>query len=77
MLSQMQEVRRGYKKGVGIAAPQVGVLRRAVAVAKRAREIAQEQEEEHSLNEEKPVQKAVEEFAGGKIKVGHVSQISE
>ena len=42
-----------------------------VAVAKRAREIAQEQEEE------KPVQKAVEEFAGGKIKVGHVSQISE
>ena len=48
-----------------------------VAVAKRAREIAQEQEEEHSLNEEKPVQKAVEEFAGGTIKVGHVSQISE
>ena len=48
-----------------------------VAVAKRAHEIAQEQEEEHSLNEEKPVQKAVEEFAGGKIKVGHVSQISE
>ena len=48
-----------------------------VAVAKRAREIAQEQEEEHSLNEEKPVQKAVEEFAGGNIKVGHVSQISE
>ena len=48
-----------------------------VAVAKRAREIAQEQEEEHSLNEEKPVQKAVEEFAGDKIKVGHVSQISE
>ena len=48
-----------------------------VAVAKRAREIAQEQEEEHSLNEEQPVQKAVEEFAGGKIKVGHVSQISE
>ena len=48
-----------------------------VAVAKRAREIAQEQEEEHSLNEEKPVQKAVEEFAGGKINVGHVSQISE
>ena len=45
-----------------------------VAVAKRAREIA---EEEHSLNEEKPVQKAVEEFAGGKIRVGHVSQISE
>ena len=29
------------------------------------------------MNEEKPVQKAVEEFAGGKIKVGHVSQISE
>ena len=48
-----------------------------VAVAKRAREIAQEQEEEHSLNEEKPVQKAVEEFAGGKSKGGHVSQISE
>lgn len=39
-----------------------------VAVAKRAREIAQEQEEEHSLNEEKPVQKAVEDLPAARSK---------
>lgn len=40
-----------------------------VAVAKRAREIAVEAEEEKSLSEEKPVKKAVEEFASGKLKL--------
>ena len=40
-----------------------------VAIAKRAREIAIEAEEDRSLNEEKPVQKAVEEFAAGKYKI--------
>ncbi len=39
-----------------------------VGIAKRAREIAQEQEEEKIVSEEKPVQKAVEEFASGKFK---------
>ncbi len=48
-----------------------------VAVAKRAREIAAEQEEEHSLTEEKPVQKAVEEFAAGKYRLGSAPQIGE
>ena len=43
-----------------------------VAVAKRARDIAQEQEEEHAITEEKPVQKAVEEFAAGKYKMGNL-----
>ena len=42
-----------------------------VAVAKRARDIAQEQEEDHAITEEKPVQKAVEEFAAGKYKMGN------
>ena len=45
-----------------------------VAVAKRAREIAEEQEEIKSTVEEKPVQKSVEEFASGKYKMGNVSQ---
>lgn len=35
-----------------------------VAVAKRAREIAGDAEENHDILEEKPVQLAVEEFAG-------------
>ncbi|HIT18350.1 MAG TPA: DNA-directed RNA polymerase subunit omega [Candidatus Fimivivens faecavium] len=37
-----------------------------VAVAKRAREIADEAEEEHDILEEKPVRLAVDEFAEGK-----------
>ena len=36
-----------------------------------ARDIAQEQEEDHAITEEKPVQKAVEEFAAGKYKMGN------
>lgn len=39
-----------------------------VAVAKRAREIANEAEEQHVLLEEKPVKLAVEEFASGKYR---------
>ena len=45
-----------------------------VAVAKRAREIALKAEEDHSLADEKPVQKAVEEFAAGKYRLGNVCQ---
>ena len=41
-----------------------------VAVAKRARDIAEEDEEIHSLTEEKPVKRAVEEFANGNCKLG-------
>lgn len=37
-----------------------------VAVAKRAREIADESEEKHEILEEKPVRLAVDEFAEGK-----------
>ena len=48
-----------------------------VAVAKRAREIAEEQEEEHSLTEEKPVQKAVDEFAAGRYRMGNAPQIQQ
>lgn len=40
-----------------------------VAVAKRAREIAEEAEEEKIPLEEKPVKLAVEEFAAGKYKM--------
>ena len=39
------------------------------AVAKRAREIAEEAEEEKIPLEEKPVKLAVEEFAAGKYKM--------
>lgn len=39
-----------------------------VAVAKRAREIANEAEENHNTLEEKPVKLAVEEFASGRYK---------
>ena len=39
-----------------------------VAVAKRAREIAEEAEEEKIILEEKPVKKAIEEFANGRHK---------
>lgn len=40
-----------------------------VAVAKRARKIAEEAEENHQELLEKPVQVAVEEFAKGKFKL--------
>lgn len=40
-----------------------------VAVAKRAREIAIEAEEDPDLADEKPVQKAVEDLASGKYKI--------
>ncbi|MBC8585723.1 DNA-directed RNA polymerase subunit omega [Youxingia wuxianensis] len=40
-----------------------------VAVAKRAREIAQEAEEQKLSLDTKPVKKAVEEFASGKYKL--------
>ncbi|MCI8649891.1 MAG: DNA-directed RNA polymerase subunit omega [Anaerotruncus sp.] len=41
-----------------------------VAVAKRAREIAQEAEDNQTIVEEKPVKLAVEEFANGKFRLG-------
>lgn len=40
-----------------------------VAVAQRARDIAEDAEKEGIMLEEKPVKLAVEEFAGGKTKV--------
>lgn len=40
-----------------------------IAVAKRARQIAEEAEEQHVELTEKPVQLAVEEFAKGKYKL--------
>ena len=36
-----------------------------VAVAKRARELADEAEEKHEIIDEKPVRLAIDEFAGG------------
>lgn len=42
-----------------------------VGVAKRAREIAQDQEEQNLYDDEKPVKKAVEEFAAGKYRIGN------
>ena len=46
-----------------------------VAVAKRAREIAEEAEEHKISLDEKPVNLAVEEFAAGKIHVGDLAHI--
>ena len=40
-----------------------------VAVAKRAREIAINAEEQHEILEEKPVQHVVEEFAKGRLQI--------
>ncbi len=45
-----------------------------VAVAKRARAIADEEEESHEITGEKPVKKAVEEFAAGRFRVGNSGQ---
>ncbi|MEG1849568.1 MAG: DNA-directed RNA polymerase subunit omega [Oscillospiraceae bacterium] len=40
-----------------------------VAVAKRAREIAENAEEQHEILESKPVQLAVEEFSSGECTI--------
>ncbi|MBR6607714.1 MAG: DNA-directed RNA polymerase subunit omega [Oscillospiraceae bacterium] len=40
-----------------------------IAVAKRAREIAQNAEDEHIIMTEKPVKIAVQELAAGKFKI--------
>lgn len=40
-----------------------------IAVAKRAREIAQKAEDEHIIMTEKPVKIAVQELAAGKFKI--------
>lgn len=45
-----------------------------VGVAKRARLIAEETEENHELTDEKPVKKSVEEFANGKYRIGNSGQ---
>jgi DNA-directed RNA polymerase subunit omega len=47
------------------------------AVAKRAREIAEEMENEQELSTEKPVDIAVSEFATGKVKLGRIITIDE
>lgn len=48
-----------------------------IAVAKRAREIAEDAEEQHIELLEKPVQVAVEEFAKGKYKMVEQEGIGE
>lgn len=48
-----------------------------VAVAKRARQIAQEAEDENIVLIEKPVKMAVEEFAAGKYRIVENSGIGE
>ena len=45
-----------------------------VAVAKHARELAQEAEDSHEIMEEKPVKKSVEDFSAGKFRMGEVHQ---
>lgn len=47
------------------------------AVAKRAREIADETENNPEGAEDKPVDAAVAEFATGKVRMGHVQTIDE
>lgn len=48
-----------------------------IAVAKRAREIADELYEENEILEEKPVKTAVEEFASGKYKIIEPEELTE
>lgn len=43
-----------------------------VAVAKRGREIADQDEAEKRLTDDKPVKRAVEEFSGGKYKMSEI-----
>lgn len=45
-----------------------------VGVAKRARMVADETEENHEMTDEKPVKKSVEEFASGKFRIGNSGQ---
>lgn len=45
-----------------------------IAVAKRAREIAEDLYENNQILEEKPVKTAVEEIAGGKYKINYLEQ---
>lgn len=47
------------------------------AVAKRAREIAENMENDPDMPEEKPVDVAVNEFATGKVRMGRVTTIDE
>ncbi len=47
------------------------------AVAKRAREIADMEDDEQESSGEKPVDLAVSEFATGKVHMGHVTTIDE
>lgn len=46
-----------------------------VAVAKRARELADSAEEQHEILEGKPVKLSVDEFASGKIKLKSHSEV--
>ncbi|MBE6862658.1 MAG: DNA-directed RNA polymerase subunit omega [Ruminococcus sp.] len=45
-----------------------------IAVAKRAREIAEDLCENNQILEEKPVKTAVEELASGKYKINYIEQ---
>ncbi len=45
-----------------------------IAVAKRAREIAEDLFENNQVLEEKPVKTAVEELASGKYKINYIEQ---
>lgn len=46
-----------------------------VAVAKRARELADETEETHEILEGKPVRMSVDEFSNGKCKLYHTEHV--
>lgn len=48
-----------------------------VAVAKRARELADEAEEQGEPLDEKPVNLAVEEFAQGKVHVDEIAKLKD
>ncbi len=48
-----------------------------VAVARRAREIADEAEEQGETLSEKPVRLAVEDFATGKVKLGQMASMAK
>ncbi len=48
-----------------------------VAIAKRARQIADEAEQNHTVIVEKPVQLAVEDFASGRYKIVESDKIGQ
>ena len=48
-----------------------------IAIAKRAREISEEAEENHEIIVEKPVQLAVEDFASGKYQIVESDKIGQ